>query len=391
MKKTILIEVQNPIQWYAIRDFAKLAQKKYSVIIEIYGLVGQKEGFEKIAKETADIIEKDNFKITKEPVMKADIAFAAYADMLKNKEIGLKIKYCYGATESKPLFALNPIHQLGYDLYFIHDTYSHELFSAYNETIIVPYLYLKKTKKSYITSTKPTVLYMPTYKNPDVPQVLKALAKLKDNFNIAIKLHHGTKNLDAEKGTKKRIETIADTIYGPKDNINDLIDKVDCILTDNSGSFADALHTNTPLAIVMTKLEVGPNDTKTAEIELIEKKVLPYTNKLTANSIKAVIQKALTEENQKIQAQAAKKLFPDRSHDATRWLKIVDERINTPKNNTQKIHNYISDCYEQLNTKAEQIPLLESTVQAQAIELNRYKNSRAHRFIDQIQSRLGRQ
>lgn len=388
--KKILIEVQNPIQWYAIRDFIKLAQKKYSVVIEVYGLTGQKEGFERIAKETADIITKDGFKITKEPVTKADVAFAAYADMLKDKEIGLKIKYCYGAAETKPLFVLNPIHQLGYDLFFVHDINSYELFSAYNETIIVPYLHLKKTKKSYETSTKPTVLYMPTYNNPDVPQVLKALAKLKDTFNIAIKLHHGTKNLDKEKDTKNRIETIADTIYGPKDDINDLIEKVDCILTDNSGSFADALHTNTPLAIVLTELEAGPNNTKTAEVELIEKGVLPHTDKLTASSIKTVIQKALTKENQKIQAEAAEKLFPDRSHDPAKWLKIVDERTNTPKSITQKIHNYISDYYEQLYAKAEQIPLLESTIQDQALELNRYKNSRAHKFVDWIQSKLGR-
>lgn len=384
-KPKLLFIVQNPIQWLCVKEIAKESSAKYNTKIEVYCPPQISDDYKKIAKITEQKIIEDGFKVEKQKTTSALIAFAPYIGMLEGKDIKYKIKYCYGAITTKPNITLTADHQQGFDYFFIHDTYSEDLFSAFAPTVIVPYLYISKVKKPLTGTKKKVVLYMPTYDSPDTSQVLDSLKKLKEKYIIAVKKHHGTESLNNEKDVRSKIESEAQLVFSSKDNINSIFDKVDFVLTDNSGALTDALYAEIPVAIATKNINTGPNNIPSIQKILIDNNVIPYTDDLSTERIEEVIKALCKKDVQKRQIEESRILFPDKWSGVKTWLKAIDSIAKKEYSYSTKLREHL---IEDIVVNKNLINQLQAENKELKEELSYYENSRLHRYIKRLHKSL---
>ncbi|GKV69410.1 hypothetical protein NCCP2716_19080 [Sporosarcina sp. NCCP-2716] len=99
----------------------------------------------------------------------------------------------------------------------------------------------EKKYKLNINDDKETILYAPTYGDlSSIDKWLDIIYDLSDNYNVIIKLHHGTNNLVSEERRRNDLENLFTNIYGDDINLLDLIEASDFILSDNSGIIYEA-------------------------------------------------------------------------------------------------------------------------------------------------------
>lgn len=387
--KSIAIIVQNIIQWYSMKPLAVLlSQKKdFQLDILVFDPITTESGYHKIANSLSNTIKKDGFKVSASPKKEGyTVCLSPYSDMI-TFPAKYRLGYCYGAATTKPALTLQPESKKNFHGIFIHDTYGAELFSVYARTYIVPYLYLKQPKHKK-TSNKPVLLYLPTYGDSSTLEVAKNLAKLKDEYYIITKGHHGTEFLNTEQAKKDILMQIADEYYGSDQYILPLLEKADLILSDNSGAVMDALYTKTPVAIATSTILSGPNHIKSLQQELIDNKVIPFTNNLTKKELNRVITKALELKQQQLQASISDKLFPNKNGGAEAWFKIINKYLNDKiDQNYCKLHDYYVNYTNNLLQDHFRLEQIEKELIETKEQLSLYEQSRAHQFINKALKR----
>ncbi len=392
MEYRIAIIVQNIIQWYSIRKLAIFLKNQPNIHIDIY-LYDPKSStndFHAIATETRTAILLDDFIISQPQSqnLKYKICIAPYSNMI-TLECQYKLGYCYGAATTKPAFTLDPSAKKGFHGLFLHDTYGAEIFSIYGKTYIVPDLYLQPIKCKNI-DPKPTILFLPTYHEPSTIPTIMSLRKLKKHFHIIAKAHHGTEKLQEEKRIQDLLKTATHELYPSSYPIQNLFEKCSVVLSDNSGAAMDALYSNVPIAIAATNINQSIADIDTIQSILASRGIIPYSNTLDTPSIKKIITTAMSTEQQKIQKQASKHLFPVKNGGAKYWFSIIQKYLNDEVDqNYCKIHDYIFDQFDSLRQEniqlSDKVINLEKTLQTTKTQLNSYENSRLHQAINRFQ------
>ena len=393
MEKTILIVIQNVIQYYSLRPLLLrlISRSDWHVDIITFGKEYAKEGFDKIADEVRKTAAIDKISISDTPSRpEYKICLSPYQDMAKVKYKYL-LGYCYGAATTKPTSTLRPEFKMKFHGMFLHDIYGADLFSVYAKTYIVPYLYLKNTPTHSTQSKKPVLLYLPTYNEPDTIDVAKALIPLKSKYYIITKGHHGTQHLTNEQSKQEILREIPDEYYGSDQYIQPLLDRADVVLSDNSGAVMDALYVGVPVCIACKDINRKIADIDTLQYTLVEDGIIPYTKNIASSSIEKVIESALKNNTRKKQLEASDQLFPLKHGGVTKWIGILEDYMNdTVSQNYCKLHDYYTstnekNLVENIALKS-QIEKIKKELLEKDRQLDFYRSSRIHKTAEYIRS-----
>lgn len=402
--KKIAIMIQNIIQWYSVKPLVELLSQKPDIKTDILIFDPQKNdtGYHNIANSLRQAIKNDGFAITSKPNSSGyQVTLAPYSNMITFPS-KYCLGYCYGAATTKPALTLQPEFKKGFHGLFVHDTYGAELFSIYGKTYIVPYLYLKPFHRKALPK-KPTILFLPTYHEKSTAETVEALMKLKKDYRIIAKKHHGTDHLQEEDSTRQILESLTDELYDSTQYIVPLFEKADVVLSDNSGASMDALYAKMPIAITAPEINNGFPGIDTLQYQLVQTGVIPYTDKSTPINLRKIIQLALTKRQQAIQSAKSDELFPVKKGRAEKWFEVIEQYLNDKIDaNYAIMHDYIvktSDNLEKDNINLRnmvksinssnqalqnEIAGLRQQLSLREQELSTYKNSRLHRIINKI-------
>lgn len=409
--KKIAIITQNIIQWYSVKPLVKLLSQKPDIKTDILIFDPQENntGYHSIANSLRQAIKNDGFTIASKPSSSGyQITLAPYSNMITFPS-KYCLGYCYGAATTKPALTLQPEFKKGFHGLFLHDTYGAELFSVYGKTFIVPYLYLRPFHRKALPP-KPTILFLPTYHEKSTAETAEALIKLKNNYRIIAKKHHGTDYLQEEDKTRQILESLADELYDSTQYILPLFEKADVVLSDNSGASMDALYAKMPIAIAAPNINNGFPGIDTLQYQLVQAGVIPYTDKPTPINLKRIIQLALSKRQQAIQSAKSDELFPIKKGGAKKWFEIINQYLNDEIDvNYAIIHDYIVEASDNLkkdninlrnmiknigrsnqalqfdNTKLKQELLsCKQELLSYKQELEIYKNSHLHQIIENL-------
>ncbi|MBR3144227.1 hypothetical protein IKF12_03480 [Candidatus Saccharibacteria bacterium] len=386
--KSVAIVVQNIIQWYSVRPLVQLlSQNNLNPDIIVFDPITDENGYHKIAESLQNAIKKDGFTASMSPKKEGyKVCLSPYSDMI-NFPTQYRLGYHYGSATTKPLLTLQPESKKDFHGMFLHDAYGAELLSVYSRTYLVPNLNLKQPKHISV-SKKPVVLYLPTYNDPSTIEVAKALSKLKDKYYIITKGHHGTEFLNTEQSKKDILYQIADECYGSDQSINNLFEKADVVLSDNSCAAMDALYVKIPVAVATATIMPGPNNIKSLHQELIDDGVIPYTDSFTKESLESIINQALKTATRKIQSTTSDKLFPNKTGGAKAWFSIIKKYLNDEiDQNYCKLHDYYVQYTNNLLLENVRLKQIEKDFIATSEELSAYKQSRAHQLVDKALKR----
>lgn len=94
-----------------------------------------------------------------------------------------------------------------------------------------------------LDTKKPTLLYAPTFGDlSSIPAWAAPLSRLSREYNLIIKLHHGTQHRPEEATMLAEVRRHFKTCVTRHDMLLPLLHQADYVLTDNSGFIFDAIH-----------------------------------------------------------------------------------------------------------------------------------------------------
>ncbi|OAT16717.1 Cps2A family protein [Buttiauxella noackiae ATCC 51607] len=98
---------------------------------------------------------------------------------------------------------------------------------------------------------KPTILYAPTYGElSSLPHWAKKLSRLRNEYNIITKLHHGTLYKMSERQALKIAKRFLRDIVQEKTSIFQLLEIADYVISDNSGFIFDAINADKSIILL---------------------------------------------------------------------------------------------------------------------------------------------
>ncbi|WP_372814338.1 glycosyltransferase [Paenibacillus sp.] len=181
------------------------------------------------------------------PEVHYKIALYPYLPYYIEVNADYKIRYQYGLA--KPTWNLDSW-GVKFDLSFCSSTYDYNVLKGYTRSIITgPIKFANyRLNRSTQTGEKIRLLYLPTY-GPEcsLEKISHELYSLKDEYDITIKLHHGTSFLEPER--VKLANTICERVLDHKTPLEQLLYKTDVILSDGSGAIFDSIVSDTPVIV----------------------------------------------------------------------------------------------------------------------------------------------
>lgn len=137
--------------------------------------------------------------------------------------------FCFGSYDFNKLNIYNTCEKVGYPKF---DRWFTEKELLKKEAI----------KDFALDKNKKTLLYTPTYgRLSSIDSWLEIIYELKENYNIIIKLHHGTAYLKEEEDRKNKIFNLFENVVDDKYDILRLFAVSDYLLFDNSGILFDGI------------------------------------------------------------------------------------------------------------------------------------------------------
>ncbi len=311
--KKIAIKLQSEVCFFTIKPLLVELKKKYDVFLIVDRRVNEKDGNDKIASETARLVEGEGMKAWDIPECankKFDLCLSPYYDdRIKAK---CYLKYEYGTLNIKPNLTYFPESMELFQGFLCQSTVTEALLSVYGKTFAVDNLrFFGKKKKISKAGTK--VLFAPTfnddYNTRDLSRILRSLKK--NGYYVIVKGHHGTQYLDINKEKKDVLVELADEYYGSDASLSELILKADVCLFGNSSAIGEALYAGVPCAIFAHDLDYFKlGDIHTTQYHLAKERGVPYTN--NPDRVNEIVKQALTKSEIDNQRQLSKEIFPDR-------------------------------------------------------------------------------
>lgn len=99
-----------------------------------------------------------------------------------------------------------------------------------------------------------TILYVPTWGDlSSIDRFLDSILNLSENYNVILKLHHNT---DLLENTRKNKINERVNCYGANDDLIELINIADVVISDYSGAIFDAVYFNKPIILLGNKCDI---------------------------------------------------------------------------------------------------------------------------------------
>lgn len=218
-----------------------------------------------------NILEKLNVKYSKNANPYSRIAFTTQQAGILHKYHGKKINLNYGCGFNKSNFGNTPASTRGFDYKFVHGEYMQKIaLSSLNKNQIKIIGYPKHDKyfqnipskkeimrKYNINTTKPILLYYPTWDNDSSIQLFgKEIEKLKQDFFIITKAHHCTFRLKEKKEDLDLLYKISDIVLEGNSEFSDSVVLADIAIIDaKSGSSCEVPYLKDTLPILYLSVQ----------------------------------------------------------------------------------------------------------------------------------------
>lgn len=412
-ENSIAITIQNYVQFYSIkRVIDKLITQGYIVDIFVPHAKdswGLKEMFDDIYV----YLKKEGYSVRRKALKKKyKILLEPYPmEYYFSFNYDYRLKYNYGLNSPKPSVTYRDVDNFVYDAILSFSTYEAELLSRYTKTYVVgkPNYYDFKKQKTK-SKGKKTLLYLPTYgESNSINDVVDSLYKLKKDYRIITKLHHGTNYFDYEEAKRNKLLDLFDECYDSKKPLEELLSVCDVVLSDNSGAIFDAIYAKIPVAIFSKNIEYFKYENlEPYQVKLINDKIIPFTDE--PNKLKNIIKIALTTDCRKKQIKLSEKLFPlSYKEGFNKYIKILNIYMNDSINiDAYKLHRIFLNNYNALKEEINKLKeknssliydlqisdqnkkQLESEKQNIQKELREYQNGKLYKISSKIYSLISR-
>lgn len=255
--KKIAFVIHNMVLYHTIKNlYVELIKRDFEVSIFIADNIDQTDWL-LMADETYNHLTGQNvnlFKSTEYSGEEFDIAFYPYLPYQFEINSKINIRYQYGMA--KPVWNFKA-ETLLFDYCLCYGNYDFSFLRHYCQTKIVGNLkyahlsdlVIENNKLNYIMGNSVNVLYLPTYgKESSFDLIINDVLALPQDWQINIKLHHGTEFLEYER--KKQIMELPNvSVYGQNDLLEDLLMDCDIVISDGSSACFDAIYFCKPLIL----------------------------------------------------------------------------------------------------------------------------------------------
>lgn len=255
--KKVAVIIQNMIQYESFKPALDVMNER-NINVHIYVPTHDESEhiWEEMYEITAQKLKEKNIKTKRQVDEKEeyDILFATHViEEFKGIKRKYFIKFRYGiASKTELTLSLNKNYQ--FDATLTYGKIDTETFSNFGKTFEIgniKYAYFEKEEKIK-KDEKINILYLPTYgPHSSYFDIVPELIKLKDKYNIMIKLHHGTNHLnnETEKKIKKMVDENFNQIYASEESLLEILKNTDLVISENSGAVGDAVAAKIPLVV----------------------------------------------------------------------------------------------------------------------------------------------
>lgn len=386
------IVIQNLIQFQSLEnDIQDLI--KNNISIDIYVPISEdNEGFKEMYDYTYNFLNKQGYNPKRN--LSANVKYkilleANPTDTYYKFKFDYRIKYRYGPVSAKPMPVYLPEFNLCYDAILCYGDYEANILNVYSDTFIVENSkyrnYRRKQNVDKNNLQKPTLLYLPTYGDiSSIDSIIDIISGLKNDYNVIIKLHHGTSYLKNETRRLEKLREITNGIYDQNTKLIELLEKADVVLSDNSGAIFEAVYGKVPVAIFakdINKNKIG--NMNTLQYNAIEQGYIPYTNDI--KEIRSILKRTLSNENITKQLQLRDKIFSNNSEQKNTLQSIVNNYLNNTINmNHKNLHDVlVGDYYKKLENVYEYSKIIEqlnNDINEKNKEINYYENGKLYKI-----------
>ena len=259
--------------------------KKERIDIDI--IIPYDSGYNGLAEHTIRIIKEFGYKPKNDIPnnKKYKILLTPYPglEVVKRTNFIYHIQYPYGAISSKPYPTLAPGYRIEYDALFSFSTYDTDLLNACGSKVFtVPYWRYSNFKKIPNKLKKPILLILPTF-GTDTSCIQyftdSSISNLKKHYHVITKAHHAVHfNLDG-KDYSNTLRKIADESYDSDTPIDELLQRADIVLSDNSGAIFESICAGIPTVLFAKDLNSRHLGTvNTPQYDFTNEGFFPYTN-----------------------------------------------------------------------------------------------------------------
>lgn len=313
--KNVAVVFQNNIQYESFKNAVNLMIQK-NINVDIFIPINNNDdGFTEMFEEFYKNISKSGYNIFRKPTKKTyDILFLTYEipQFMKLKR-KYTIKYMYGLT-TKPDISLSLHTNYIFDGFLCYGNEDAKCLDNFGKTFQIgniKYLYTKFENNNN-NNDKKNILYLPTYSNHSSIEIVgQELLKLKDEYIITIKPHHGTEYLknDIEEKRRKFIKENFKNVYSSKQSLDRLINNADIVITDMSGAVFDAVCLKKPVIMFYNASTCKYGEYISLPVQCATKKHIVSFQNFNEHDLKYYIKKASSKKQIELQNELFKKLY----------------------------------------------------------------------------------
>ncbi len=372
--KQVCIKIATDAQYDSIKPILeKFAQNNTTFDIFIPKHKGNPLNVNAMFNKTHDIVSKDGFSnVIREVTSKNKYHLAL---ITPNYEQGIEakyyVKYSYGPSHTvKPIFT-HQAHRLNhYHGYFLHSQRDLDIFSVFSKTYLLPDLkYVGYKSQIKTQSKKKTILFLPSWEGQnDLSWIVSAVAKLKKNYTIIVKLHpygdFGAKIPKSVKNVKIEIQKIADEFYDGEASLKGLLARTDLVISDISGAVFDALYVGVPVTIYsknINKFDVP--GVKSGCAKYVDEGYVSLSK--TASALVKQVPEALSSQYLHTQKELSKKIFRQdfTSRAVDSWMRIISLYLEDKVDQEYvAMHNLMSSEFWGYKNESERLRIEKQTL-----------------------------
>ena len=380
-EEKIAVVMYNYIQYLSIMPgIRELIKQGYDVDFYV-AKFNDSFGWDDIQADVLKVLKKEGYKVyRKSQNIHYKIVLEPYLNDF-TKDAKYYIRYRYGPLcTTKPNKVMLPKLLLHFDCAICSGPYEEKILNPYANTVAVAdlkYMNFKRNNKPRKDGKK-VLLYLPTFdKESSIDQIANELGKLKKQYYIIGKFHHGTSFLHIENERLDKLKGVVDECYDLHTELKTLLERADVVLSDNSGAIYEAMINRIPVALFSKDINQNRiGDYSTTQYELYQKGILPYTD--DPNSIGKVLKKALSDKIIKAQNKWAKENFTYSKDPVGDFVKVIDDYYNDNIDERDYLLRRI------INDELKEREALEIKNEKQLKELNEYRNGKLYKLAKKI-------
>jgi len=360
--KKIACIIHNITLFETIEPFLEVCPVDYDLYIPTFS----DEQWHKMALDTKEYLIKRGYNpllIDTVPDKTYEIVLMATPYTLVPKA-KYYIRFLYGLAKETWNF---DVWNINFDYILCYGPYDEEILSAYSKTVeIGPIKFSRLNKSEKGKKEKPyKLLYLPTYGEAcSIEKIEDVLKELNQDFELTIRLHHGTTFLEPERVVLAgKLGKVSDHTIPLAELLND----ADVVLSDGSGAIFDAIAANIPVVVFQPTPPELFEGKPSLEQEIILEQIVPNTNE--AREIKKMLFMAIEDEDiNNTRKKFMNQLFPIRGEECLKRLNnlVEDLLLNNNQNN-----NYILSH----NRLRKEFNNLKADLLAKEISYNQAKNA----------------